>query len=456
MATSHSFILILPFIFIFLISSSHSDSIPPLDTPQLSPLEQESVYQVLESINSTYNWRYNYPDDLCYSSPHGIICDYFDNSTVHVTELSLGYISDTSPNPICSSTAAFSPSLASLPYLRKLFFYRCFTNTSVSLPAFFRNLSPTLEELVFIENPTLSGTINDKIQNLENLKRLVVTGSNVSGEISEVLGLVHLQQLTLTRNLFNGEVPYLGRLKELKVLDLSNNVFTGNAPESVGELSELFILNLGSNGLSGRIPDSLVKLHRLELLDLSYNRFGNFGIPLFLGEMTSLKEVYLSGNSLGGPIPEIWGKLGGIVGMGLSELGLVGKIPPSMGLYLRNVNYLRLDNNHLEGTVPVEFGLLETVLNELNLENNFLSGRLPFSDKFHAKIGGKLKLAGNSDLCVNEGIDDDSAKGYMKLCKKLANPNPVVFSGSTSSSSKGYSSFVFLLGVGFFFVLLGF
>ncbi|KAF5176648.1 Piriformospora indica-insensitive protein [Thalictrum thalictroides] len=444
------------FIFFLFISLSHSDSDSLLQDPQLSSLEQESVYRVLESINSTINWRFRFPDDICYSSPHGINCEYFtdengNTSSVHITELNIGYVSESSPNPTCSSTATLSPSLTSLPYLRKLFFYKCFTQTKVFLPEFFSNLSSTLEQLVFIENPSLFGNLNGKIDNMKNLKKLVLSGTNVSGEIPDGVGeLGEIEQITLTRNGFSGEIPVsLGKLKKLKVLDLSFNGFEGNVPDSIGDISELFQLDLSSNHFNGRIPESLEKLQRLVFLDLSCNRFANYGIPLFLGEMQGLKEVYLSGNSLGGPIPEIWEKLGGILGIGLSGLGLVGKIPSSMGVFLKNVNYISLANNKLEGNVPEEFGVLESVLNELNLENNMLSGRLPFSANFSTKIGRKLKLAGNSKLCVDEGLS--SAKGYLKVCNKPANPNPVLFSGCSSSVSQYSSLFVILLGAFYLF-----
>ncbi|OVA02361.1 Leucine-rich repeat [Macleaya cordata] len=382
--------------------SSDTETSP--QTLLLSSDEQESAYQVLESVNSLIDWRSLFPDDLCYSGPHGLVCDYFvdenGNGSFHITELSFGYVSEYSSNPPCSFNATFSPSLTSFSYLKKLFFYKCFAGTEIWLPGYFSNLSSTLEELVFIENPSLFGTLNGKIGNLTSLRRLVLTGTNVSGNIPDEIGdLLDLEQITVTRNRLNGELPVsIGKLKKLKVLDLSLNGFEGDLPDSIGGITELLKLDLGSNRFSGKIPKSFVGLQRLEFLDLSWNRFGNYGVPLFLSEMQSLKEVYLSGNQLGGQIPEIWEKMGGILGLGLSGLGLVGKIPSSMGVFLRNVCFLGLDNNTLEGNVPEEFGLLESV-HELNLENNKLSGRirLPLS----AKFGGKIKLKGNNGLCVD-------------------------------------------------------
>ncbi|KAF8394251.1 hypothetical protein HHK36_020458 [Tetracentron sinense] len=277
----------------------------------------------------------------------------------NLAELSFGYVSYYSSNTSCSSNSTLSPLLLSFTRLRKLFFYKCFTQTEVSFPENLSKLGSTLEELVFIVNSTLVGTLSGKIGNLTSLRRLVMIGTRVFGKIpDEIRGLFELEEITITRNRFKGEVSLgIGKLKKVKVLDLSYNGFEGNLLESIGEITKLLKLDLGSNRFNGKIPETLQELQRLEFLDLSYNRFANFGILPFLGKMSSLKEVYLSGNPLGGQIPEILEKLGGF------------------------------NNNKLEGNVPVELGLLECV-NEMNMDNNQLSGRLAFS----AKIGGNLIL----------------------------------------------------------------
>ncbi|KAL7113135.1 hypothetical protein ACP275_04G044700 [Erythranthe tilingii] len=465
---------------IFLFSTVSSFVVSQLPPPPLNPAEQESVYRILESVNSDIQWRSLFPDDLCSSAPHGVVCDYFSDSdaaasdssaaTPHVTELSFGYVSDYSPNPPCDSNSTLDPLLlAPLSHLKKLFFYKCFTQTETPFPDF-SPLSPTqnnrssssssssLEELVFIENPALVGTLDGKISSLRNLRRLVLTGSGVSGNFSDGFdGFANLEQLTLSRNKFQGEIPTSAfqTLNKLKVLDLSENRFGGNIPASIGNLTELLKIDLSSNEFSGRIPEVLKGLQNLEFLDLSYNRFGNYGLPLFLPEMTGLREVYLSGNLLGGQIPEIWGNMKGIKGIGLSGVGLVGNIPKSMGANLRNICYLGLDNNMLEGSVPDEFGDLEMV-SELNLGRNNLSGRVPFSAGFVAKLGNKLKLEGNSDLCIDEGlklsakvsVSSSSSLGELKVCRQtyihetaIVNSSPAQFLPSLP--------FIFLLFLSF-------
>ncbi|KAI3865261.1 hypothetical protein MKX03_012851 [Papaver bracteatum] len=425
----------LTLLLLFITTFSYSET--PLSDDEtlilLSPYEQESAYRVLESVNSDINWRSVFPDDLCNSGPHGLVCDYFfdedgDNGSVHITELSFGYVSEYSSNPPCSFNSTFSPSLTNFSQLKKLFFYKCFTDKEVSIPGYFSNLTSTLQQLVFIENPSLFGTLNGKLSTLTSLRRLVITGTQISGKIpDEISGLLELEQITISRNKLTGEVPgSVGKLKKLKVLDLSYNGFQGFLPESIGNITNLVKLDIGFNQFNGRIPESC-----------SWNQFGNYGVPLFLSEMKSLRELYLNGNKLGGHIPEIWENLDGILGLDLSGLGLVGKIPSSMG----------------KSTVPEEFELLESI-HELNLENNKLSGRV----KLSSKIEGRIKLRGNNGLCVDsEGVRSSYVKsnkgsGFIKLCNKPAvpNPNAVFLSGSALFSPYSHV-FVFLIYLVFYY-----
>ncbi|XP_062080114.1 piriformospora indica-insensitive protein 2 [Humulus lupulus] len=431
--------------------------------PFLNSAEQESVYRVLDSINSAIPWRSLFADDLCISAPHGVVCDYFSESNnassspdaVHITELSFGYVSDFTPNPPCSENSTLSPLLfTSFKYLRKLFFYKCFNSTPVSVPDVATSIGSTLEELVFVDNPAFVGSISSVLRNFSSLRRVVLTGNGVFGEIPSGVGdLVSLEELTLSRNRLSGKVPQdLAKLKKLKILDLSQNSFEGDIPSSMSNLSELLKLDVSSNSLYGRLPESFRALQKLEFLDLSFNHFGNFGVPLFLAEMTELREVYLSGNQLGGQIPNIWKKLGGILRMGFSNLGLEGTIPASMAVHLRNLSYLGLDNNKLEGSVPVEFGLLQFV-NEINLENNSLSGKISFPSNFSSRIGHKLKLGGNPNLCLCSTKNHHGSLGKLKVCKKTQQRlNPVAL--VENSSTQVFPSMVINMFIGLLILIL--
>ncbi|KNA08043.1 hypothetical protein SOVF_166010 [Spinacia oleracea] len=439
------------------------------EQPPLNSVEQESVYLALESVNPETPWRTLYSDDLCLSSPHGVVCGLFpdpnSNDTVyttHITELNFGYVADSSDNPPCSPNSSFPFSLSSLSHLRKLFFYRCFTHHPVSLPSL-KTVSSELEELVFMENPSLYGSLSGVFGNFTSLKRFILTGSNVSGGIpGEITKLPSLEQVTISGNINVGKgmIPdNFGSLEKLRVLDLSRNGFKGTVPNSVGNLKNLLKLDLSYNNFVGEIPESLKNLQNLEFLDLGFNKFGNFGVPLFLGRMPRLREVHLSGNILGGAIPEIWENLRGILGIGLSGVGLVGEIPSSMGVFLTNVSYIGLDNNKLEGTVPTELGLLDHV-NEVNLQNNRLSGRIPFSAPFVSRLGGKLKLEGNSGICLDRSMkwsvnQVKSGLRNLSICKSTTeNPNAALFVDGGDSLGLDWC-LVILLGVFWSYYIAG-
>ncbi|XP_058765427.1 piriformospora indica-insensitive protein 2-like [Vicia villosa] len=431
--------LLYMFIFFLFISLSFSQEQPPID-----PLEQKALYDVLNSLNPTIPWTTDYPDDFCLSAPHGVVCDYYSSDDVqnqqqkaHIVELNFGYVSDETPNPPCSPNATLNPLLfTSFPYLQKLFFYKCFNYTQyplhlTSLPS----LPPSLQELVFIQNPSLVSPLQPFLHNLTSLRRLVFIGNAFHGELPLNIGdYTNLEELTLSTNNLSGMIPAsLGRLKKLKILDLSQNKFKGCVPEEIANLTSLLKLDLSYNGFECKIPESFTHLKNMKFLDLSFNLFGNFGVPLFLGEIPSLKEVYLSGNLLSGKIPEIWGKLGGVEKIGFSEMGLVGEIPVSMGIYLKNLSYLGLDNNKLDGSVPEEFGLLEFA-NEINLENNNLSGRISLP----SRVEQKLKLAGNIGLCLGNNASCSSQIGESlgqinpyKIEDILHDHDDVLFNGNS-------------------------
>ncbi|KAJ3685817.1 hypothetical protein LUZ61_014981 [Rhynchospora tenuis] len=434
--TSH---LLLSLLFLFFILSSSTAAL------SLPPAEQEAAYTILETINPSFNWRDLYPDDLCISAPHGLLCDFFPSSNSnHITELNFGYFSDYTSNPTCNFTSTNSTSLfalfSSFTFLKKLFFFNCFTSLSsyTALPPNLFSLLPsTLEDLVLLNNPSLSGEFEMDASSLP-LKRLVISGTAISGEIPLLPSTI--RQLVLSRNSIYGQIPpSISRCTNLNILDLSYNRLTGSMPDQLTQLVNLIKLDLSFNRINGRIPDTISGLKNLEMLDLSFNQLTG-GIPTGMGEMVGLKEVYLSWNRIGGQIPEIWEKMGdNLVGIGFSGLGLIGNIPASMGIYLRKLCFLALDNNLLEGPVPVQFRRLESTASEVNLEKNQLHGLVPFSADFVVRLGSKLKLGGNRGLC-QVGPTGSEKKGSLEMlpaCNATEVPRPVVISTGEENGCSG-------------------
>ncbi|CAN0885879.1 Leucine-rich repeat receptor protein kinase EMS1 [Linum grandiflorum] len=192
------------------------------------------------------------------------------------------------------------------------------------------------------------------------------------------------------------------------------------------------------------------------------------GVPSSLENLKKLRVVDFSRNSLSGIIPDSIGNLPQLLKLDFSSNSFSGRIPESF-VNLKSLEFLDLDNNNLEGQVPEELSGLEFV-SEINLENNSLSGRLPFSVNFTSRIGVKLKLSGNSGLCIDEvgGRQNGSRFDKLRELKHCSsndsndNPNAAIWGESSSSfnsEAAAYASSVslpFQVMIIFFWVLSGY
>ncbi|KAL1319544.1 hypothetical protein AAHE18_15G285300 [Arachis hypogaea] len=116
--------------------------------------------------------------------------------------------------------------------------------------------------------------------------------------------------------------------------------------------------------LRGKIPSSLVELQHLRYLNLNSNRFEDYHIPEFFGNLTSLR------------IPTQFGSLPHLTYLNLFDNRLEGSIPYQLG-NLSKLQYLNLDLNDFQGTIPSQLGNLSS-LHELYLDGTL--GSLKMND----------------------------------------------------------------------------
>ncbi|KAM2931942.1 hypothetical protein FF1_040077 [Malus domestica] len=73
--------------------------------PFLTSAEQDNVYTVLSFVNLDIPWRSLFPDDLCLSAPHGVVCNFFYEiplsfSKLKVLDLGYNYFSKIVPESV--------------------------------------------------------------------------------------------------------------------------------------------------------------------------------------------------------------------------------------------------------------------------------------------------------------------------------------------------------------------
>ncbi|KAH0982774.1 hypothetical protein GBA52_009951 [Prunus armeniaca] len=164
----------------------------------------------------------------------------------------LGRYPMTTAFPTCDPTRShISPSITKLPYLRTLFFYRCFSYNPQPIPSLLGQLGATLQTLVLRENGHV-GPIPIELGNLTRLKVLDLHKNNLNGSIPVSLGrMTGLRSLDLSGNKLTS-IPNFS-FPILSIFDLSQNLLMGSIPSSIGACHALIKMDLGHNQLTGPV-----------------------------------------------------------------------------------------------------------------------------------------------------------------------------------------------------------
>ncbi|CAL4943392.1 unnamed protein product [Urochloa decumbens] len=386
--------------------------------PQLPRSELAAVFRVMADLLGDPAWPQLHPRPCTDTPWPGLQCEVSpdDARVLRATRLHFG--PDVATPPCRPGASLDAASLRGLPHLKTLSLFGCFADDDHGVelpPALFAAASApsSLEQIVLKSNPGLKGPIPATLG-----------------------GLRSLRVLSLSQNGFRGRIPReLGNLAALQQLDLSYNNITGeHIPEEIGGMASLTILDVSWNGIGGGVPAALGKLRRLQKADLSYNRLAG-GVPPELGSLRELVFLDLSHNGLSGPLPGSLANLSrlqylllqdnplgtavpaGVVGalrrlqvLGLSGCGLTGPIPRAAFAALGSLTALSLDRNRLDGPIPATLAALPH-LGQLNLSQNRLAGEIALPGEFVARLGRRLDVRGNDELCVGRGLQGSG--GYL-------------------------------------------
>uniref|UniRef100_A0A2N9GS27 non-specific serine/threonine protein kinase n=1 Tax=Fagus sylvatica TaxID=28930 RepID=A0A2N9GS27_FAGSY len=248
----------------------------------------------------------------------------------------------------------------------------------------------------------LSGTIPPLIYNISSIYYISVTQNQLHGSLPPDVGLTlpNLQIFAGGVNSFTGTIPVsLSNASQLRLLDFAQNGLTGTVPQNLASLQGLVRLKFDQNRLgNGKDGDLnflsfLSNCTNLEVLGLAQNNFGGV-LPSSIANLSTQLNILTMDNHLGGPLPDVLGKLQNLEGLelngalpfevgklknlaklDLSENRLSGEIPTTLGTCL-SLEHLSLEGNSFEGAIPQS---LETLrgLEEIDLSRNNLSGHIP-------------------------------------------------------------------------------
>ncbi|XP_025888183.1 receptor-like protein Cf-9 isoform X2 [Solanum lycopersicum] len=230
-----------------------------------------------------------------------------------------------------------------------------------------------------------------------SLRKLSLQGTNMFGNItdSQLFRLPNLQVLGLGDNpSLTGTLPnfHWNFSKSVLELDFSYTGIFGKVPDSIGILRSLWRLNLFNCHLSGSIPESFGNLTTIRELILSGNNFtGN--ILSTISKLNKLVNLHLSSNHFRGSIPESIGNLTAIRELILSDNSFTGNVPSSIGK-LNKLDSLSLSSNNFEGSIPDIFANFSE-LNSLDFHSNNFVGPFPYSIATLTHLDG-LELQNNS------------------------------------------------------------
>ncbi len=214
--------------------------------------------------------------------------------------------------------------------------------------------------------------------------------------------------LTLPGNGLKGTLPpELGDLSELQYLGLADNRLAGPIPSQLGNAPRLAGLFLRNNRLTGVVPDSFRQLEHLRVLDFGGNRGlcipGNAAFAEWAGGVSQVIGPNCS-EADRRTLEALFEATGGsrwITSSGWLDGALLdewfGVETDSIG----RVSALALSENGLTGMLPESVGEL-SALRELDVAGNGLAGALPRS--LTALPLEEFRYA-DTDLCVPHGTE---------------------------------------------------
>ncbi|KAJ0102950.1 hypothetical protein Patl1_04932 [Pistacia atlantica] len=199
------------------------------------------------------------------------------------------------------------PELARLPYLQEIDLTRNYLNGTIPPEwgsiFFLQKLTFYLVPISSLIGNQLTGSIPKALVNISTLTSLTLEFNNLSGDFPAELGsLPRIERIRISDNQFSGQIPnFIQNRTKLEKLVIQASGMVGPIPSGIATLEKLTDLRISDlNGTEATFPP-LSKMKMKILILRSCNIIGK--LPEYLGQTTTLKTLYLTGNLLTGPVP---------------------------------------------------------------------------------------------------------------------------------------------------------
>lgn len=231
-----------------------------------------------------------------------------------------------------------------------------------------------------LNNAIITSPLPKQLTQLQRLAWLDFTANYLEAVDFRLLGRLRSLRSLILQVSATLDPTGLSTLKGLKRLDLSLSLIKTEALPSLSALTSLLDLRLKSIlDVSGRpIQLSLPwlgSLSKLVTLDLSGSGL-NGGVPEGLSVMTSLKSLYLSWNRLSGTVPQFLWTLSTLTTLDLTQNRFTGVAFSTQQSNAAKLKKVLLRNNMLQGPIPEGWSTLSS-LTFLSVSGNSLTGSIP-------------------------------------------------------------------------------
>jgi len=321
--------------------------------------------------------------------------------------------------------------------LREL--YLSYNQITGSLPDFsiFSNL-----KILDISVNRLSGKIPDSSKFPPQLESLSIESNSLEGGVPKSLGSTcTLRLLHLSNNSFNEELPLIIQnlsgcaRSSLQELELRMNQIKGTLPD-FSTFSSLKTLSLDENKLNGKIPKDIQFPTQLETLKINLNSLGGVMSDSHFANMSKLKLLDLSDNSLALEFSQNWTPTFQLGYIGLRSCKL-GPTFPKWFHTQNDIEILDISNCGISDFVPEWFWAKVAIqgMTKMNISFNNLKGTIPnfpldvtphfvvlASNQFEGPIPSFLRGSAFLDLSQNKFSDFSSficANGTVEALGQL-------------------------------------